>query len=182
LLSVASLGFHPFYLLDVNVCSILRADMTLRLKLRGLQLLISVAVFAVCGLAVTPEAQAQRLPKATGREPETKSASPRREIHKRPIAPAASRTHATVESDNFLELGDRFRKQNKWKAAEAAYKEAIEVWPGNIEALLELGLLYLDRSKFDEAQQTHSKLRSLNATYAAELLAEINRRKAALAH
>ena len=156
--------------------------MTLRLKPRASRLLISIAAFAVCGLAGTPDALAQKLPKATGREPENRSASPRRESHKRPTAPAASKTSAAVESNNFLELGDRFRKQNKWKAAEAAYKEAVQVWPGNIDALLELGFLYVDRSKFDEAQQTHSKLRSLNASYAAELLAEINRRKAALAH
>lgn len=182
LYSLWAISRPAVYLLDVNVCFILRAAMTLRPKLRGSQLLISVAAFAVCGLAGTPEAFAQRLPKATGREPENRSASPRREGHKRPTTPAASRTPAAVESDNFLELGERFRKQNKWRAAEAAYKEAVEVWPGNIDALLELGFLYLDRSKFDEAQQTHSKLRSLNASYAAELLAEISRRKAALAH
>jgi tetratricopeptide (TPR) repeat protein len=156
--------------------------MTHRFKLRGSQLLISVAVFAVWGLAGTPEAVAQKLPKATGREPENRSAAPRRESHKRPTTPAASKPPAAVQSDNFLELGDRFRKQNKWKAAEAAYKEAVEVWSGNVDALLALGFLYLDTSKFDEAQQTHTRLRSVNASYAAELLAEINRRKAALAH
>ena len=155
--------------------------MTLRLKLRGPRLL-SVAALAVCALAGTPVALAQRLPKETGREPENKSSSPRREGHKRPIIPAAAKTSAAVESDNFLDLGDRFRKQNKWKAAEAAYKEAVEVWPGNVDALLELGFLYLERSKFDQAQQMYGKLRPLNASYAAELLAEINRRKAALAH
>ena len=89
---------------------------------------------------------------------------------------------ASVESENFLDLGERFREQKKWKAAEAAYKEAVEVWPGNVDALMELGFLYLDRNRLDEAQQTYSKLRSLNASYASDLLAEINRRKATLAH
>ena len=157
--------------------------MTLRFQPRASQLLLSVAAFFACGLAGTPEALAQRLPKATGREPENKPASPRRESrHKRQTAPAASRNPASVESNNFLDLGDRFREQKKWKAAEAAYKEAVEVWPGNVDALVELGFLYLDRNRLDEAQQTYSKLRSINESYASDLLAEINRRKATLAH
>jgi len=156
--------------------------MILRLNLRGSQLLISVVAFFVCWLAGTPEALAQRLPKATGREPD-KPASPRREVrHKPQTAPAASRNPTTLASDNFFKLGEGFREQKKWKAAEAAYKEAVEVWPGNIDALAELGFLYLDRNRIDDAQQTYSKLRLLNASYAADLLAEINRRKAILAH
>ncbi len=153
-------------------------------KLRALQVLLSVVAFLVCGLAGTTEALAQRLPKATGREPENKAASAPREHRRkpRPTGPAASKSPASVESDNFLDLGDRFREQKKWKAAEAAYKEAVNVWPGNADALMELGYLYLDRNKIDEAEQTYGKLRSLNASYASGLLAEINRRKSTLAH
>ncbi len=175
---------HRPTLLDFTVWFILRAAMILRLKLRASQLLLFVAAFFICGLTVTPDALAQRLPKATGREPENKSAPARQERrHKaRRTAPAASRNPDSVESYNFLDLGDRFREQEKWKAAEAAYKEAVRVWPDNVDALVELGFLYLDRNRIDEAQQTHSKLRSLNASYASDLLAEINRRKAALAH
>ena len=152
-------------------------------KPRALQLLLSVMAFFVCGLTAD-ETLSQRLPKATGREPENKSAPARRERrHKaRRTAPAASRSPASVESNNFLDLGEGFREQKKWKAAEAAYKEAVNVWPANADALLALGFLYLDRNKIDEAQQTHAKLRSVNASYASDLLAEINRRKAALAH
>ena len=152
-----------------------------RFKRRALEL--SIVAFFVCGLTGY-EALAQRLPKATGREPENKSAPVRRERRPkaRRTAPAASRSPASVESDNFFDLGDRFREQKKWKAAEAAYKEAVNVWPANADALLELGYLYLDRNKIDEAQQTHGKLRSVNASYASELLTEINRRKAALVH
>ena len=147
--------------------------------LRALTLLF---VVALCGLAGTTTALAQRLP--TGREPESKPASPRRPVfHKRQTAPvAAAKNPAAIESDSFLKLGDSFRKQEKWKAAEAAYKEAVNVWSGNVDALAELGFLYLDRNKIDEAQQTYGKLRPLNASYAADLLAEINRRKATLAH
>lgn len=146
-------------------------------------LLLSVVAFLLCGLTGI-ETPAQRLPKATGREPENKSTPARRERRNkaRPTASSASKNPASVESDNFLNLGDRFREQKKWKAAEAAYKEAVNVWPANADALLELGFLYLDRNKIDEAQQTHGKLRPVNASYASDLLAEINRRKAALAH
>ena len=147
--------------------------------LRALTLLF---VVTICGLAGTTEALAQRLP--TSREPENKPASPRRPVfHKHQPAPvAAAKNPAAIESDNFFKLGDSFRKQEKWKAAEAAYKEAVAVWPGNADALMELGFLYLDRNRIDEAQQTYGKLRPLNAPYAADLLAEINRRKATLAH
>ena len=156
--------------------------MVLRFTIRTSRILLLVALL-VCGLAGVPEASAQRLPKATGREPEKKPAPSRRESrHKRPTAPAASRNPASVESDNFLDLGDGFRKQEKWKAAEAAYKEAVEVWPANVDALLELGFLYLDRNRMVEAQQTYGELRSLNASYASNLLAEINRHKAKLVH
>jgi tetratricopeptide (TPR) repeat protein len=171
---------HGPGLLDVCVCFILRTAMTLPVRS---SLLISITAFLICGSASPPVILAQRLPKETGRETDNKPASPRREgRHKRQTVPAASKTSAAVQSDNFFNLGENFRKQEKWKAAEAAYKEAVEVWPGNIDALSELGFLYLDRNKIDEAQQTYSKLRSLNASYAADLLAEINRRKAALAH
>ena len=152
------------------------------LRFRG-ALLISATAFFVCALTGPPAAFGQRVPKDTGRQTENKPASPRREGRpKRQTVPAASRTSAAVQSDDFLNLGDHFREQEKWKAAEAAYKEAVAVWPGNIDALSALGFLYLDRNKIDEAQQTYGKLRSLNASYAADLLAEINVRKAKLAH
>lgn len=167
-------------LLDVTVWFILRAAMIPQLKLR---IFFVVAIF-VCGLGVATEAGAQRLPKATGREPENKAASPRREHRPRTriTTPASSRTPASVESNNFLDLGDSFREQKKWKAAEAAYKEAVNVWSGNADALLALGYLYLDRNRIDEAEQTHGKLRSVNASYASDLLAEIKRLKNSLAH
>ena len=159
----------------------LRAAMIFRFKVGTSQILLFVAVFLACGLAETP--LAQRLPKATGREPENKPAPSRREGRpKRQTAPATSRNPASVESGNFFDLGKRFREQKKWKAAEAAYKEAVKVWPANVDARLALGFLYLDRNRMDEAQQTYNELRSVNASSAAGLLAEINRRKAALAH
>ena len=145
-------------------------------------MLLSLAAIFVCGPAAT-EALGQKLPKDTGRQLKNKSASARRE-HRRKVRQTAptSRNPAAIESDNFIDLGDSFREQKKWKAAEAAYKEAVTSWPGNVDALLELGFLYLDTNRINEAQQTHAKLRSVNASYASQLLAEINTRKAALAH
>ncbi|HXQ71864.1 MAG TPA: tetratricopeptide repeat protein [Pyrinomonadaceae bacterium] len=156
--------------------------MVLRFNIRTSQILLCAA-FLVCTLAGAPGVLAQRLPKDTGREPENKPAPSRREGRpKRQPAPVASKNPASVESGNFLALGDSFREQKKWNAAEAAYKEAVKVWSANVDALLELGFLYLDRNKLDEAQQTYSELRSLNASYASTLLAEINKYKATLAH
>ena len=151
--------------------------MTQRFNFRGARLLLTVALFLVCGLAATPDIVAQRLPRDTERE--TKSVSVRRERRKkaRQIAPAASKTASTVESDNFVDLGDSFREQQKWKAAEAAYKEATKVWSGNDDALLELGYLYLTLGKINDAQKTYNQLRAINGSYASELLADINRRK-----
>src|SRR5215213_7560114 len=99
---------HGRTLLDVPVWFILRAAMIPPLKPGALQLLLSVVAFLVCGLAGTTEALAQRLPKATGRERENKAASaPREHRHKaRQRVPATSRNPASVESDNFLDLGD----------------------------------------------------------------------------
>jgi tetratricopeptide (TPR) repeat protein len=156
---------------------ILRAAMIARFKLP----LFFVVAVLVCGIT---QVAGQRLPKATGREPENKATSAPREHRRRtrPITPATSKNPSAVESNNFLDLGDRFREQKKWKAAEVAYKEAVNVWSGNADALLELGFLYLDRNRIDDAEQTLGKLRSVNASYASDLLAEINRRKNALAH
>lgn len=161
-------------LLGVSVWFILRAAMIPR----AFQLLLLVAAFSVCADGVL----AQRLPKATGREPENKGNSAPHRPKPRPRPPVSSKNPASVESYNFLDLGNTFREQKKLNAAEAAYKEAVNVWPGNADALLELGYLYLDRNRIDDAQQTLGKLRSVNASYASDLAAEITRRKNAIAH
>lgn len=161
---------------------ILRATMVPRFQFRPSRTLLLAAIL-FCALAGATDVLGQRIPKATGKEPENKPAPSRRENRpKRQPAPVASKNPAAVESGNFLDLGDRFREQKKWNAAEAAYREAVKVWPGNVDALLELGFLYLDRNKLDEAQQTYSELRPLNASYASSLLAEINKYKTTLAH
>ena len=78
-------------------------------------------------------------------------------------------------------LGDSFRDKQQWNAAEAAYKEAVTVWSGNGEALLELGYLYLDEKnpdtakKLESARAVHSKLKSVDSSLAATLLEVINK-------
>jgi tetratricopeptide (TPR) repeat protein len=135
-------------------------------------------VVVLCTLAAFVTGSAQVAPKATDKPAESKPAAPRRP-RPRTRPPATSATPASTDSYNFLDLGDRFRQERKWNAAEAAYKEAIKAWPGNADALLELGFLYIDRNKLPEAQGVHSKLRAVNSSFAAELLADINRYKAA---
>jgi tetratricopeptide (TPR) repeat protein len=131
----------------------------------------------VCTLAAFTNGSAQIAPKASSK-PESKP-TPRPRERPRVRIPVTSETPTTSESEQFLELGNRFRKEGKWNAAEAAYKESINVWSGNASALLEVGFLYIDRNRLPEAQSVYSKLRSVNSSVAAELLADINRYKAA---
>ena len=132
-------------------------------------------VIVFCTLGACSDGSAQIAPKAT----ESKS-TPRRRERPRVRPSATATTIASTESYNFFDLGERFREKRKWNAAEAAYKESIRVWPGNADALLELGFLYIDRNRLPEAQGVHSKLRAVNSSFAAELLADINRYKAAI--
>lgn len=149
---------------------------------RASQLLL-IAVIFLTGTAAT-DIVAQGLRRKSTRPTENKATSSRQQRRqaRRAAAPVALRTDASVESDKFIDLGDGFRVKENWNAAEAAYKEAIKVWPGNAEALAELGYLYIERGKWTEAQQTYSKLRAINSSDAAELLSEINRRQAQLKH
>jgi thioredoxin-like negative regulator of GroEL len=128
-------------------------------------------------LAAFTSGSAQIARKATDK-PASKPTARARERHRVRI-PVADKTPITTESDRFLDLGDSFRQDGKWNAAEAAYKEAINVWSGNADALLELGFLYIDRNRLSEAQALYSKLRGVNSAVAAELLADINRYKQA---
>ena len=138
---------------------------------------ITFILIVFCTLAAFTNGSAQIARKATDK-PASKPATRARERHRVRI-PVANKTPITTESDHFLDLGESFRQDGKWNAAEAAYKEAINVWPGNADALLELGFLYIDRNRLPEAQAVYSKLRGVNSSVAAELLADINRYKAA---
>ena len=138
---------------------------------------ITFLLVVFCTLAAATNGSAQIARKATDK-PASKPTARTRERHRVRI-PVADNLPTAIESDRFLDLGDKFREDRKWNAAEAAYKESINIWSGNANALLELGFLYIDRNRLPEAQAVYSKLRGVNSSVAAELLADINRYKAA---
>jgi len=138
---------------------------------------ITFVLVIFCTLAAFTNGSAQIARKATDK-PTSKPTARARERH-RVRNPVTANLPTTTESDRFLDLGDSFRQDGKWNAAEAAYKESIAVWSGNAEALLVLGFLYIDRNRLPDAQAVYSKLRGVNSSVAAELLADINRYKTA---
>ncbi|HEU4768507.1 MAG TPA: hypothetical protein VFS77_14090 [Pyrinomonadaceae bacterium] len=151
-------------------------------------MLIGLAV-VVCFLTVTRESFGQPTPRATDRVNETKPTTSRpARPRPRPQPTTVSATPVSVDSQNFVNLGDRFREKEKWNAAEAAYKEAGKVWPANGDALLALGFLYLDKKNVDankrleNARTVQTKLRSVDSSLASILQIEINKFQAQVAH
>ncbi len=155
-------------------------------KARRVLLLLAFVVF--CALAAAPEAFGQPTPSDTGRA--TTTTPPTRRVIKTPRRDPtiASTTPASVESNKFVDLGDSFREKGKWNAAEAAYTEATNVWRANGEALLKLGYVYLDEKnpdiakKIERARAVQVKLRSVDSSLAATLLADINAFQNQVAH
>ena len=156
---------------------------------KGRGALLGLAVI-ICFMAVTPESFGQPTPRATDRPNEGKPSSTSRPGRPRP-RPQPTTTAATpssVESQNFVDLGDRFREKEKWNAAEAAFKEASKIWPGNGDALLALAYLYLDKKNLDatkrleNARMVHARLRQVDSSLASILLTEINKFQAQIAH
>ena len=152
---------------------------------RNVRLLRLLLTLAFCGVSIfrfALEANAQKkfTPKDTGKADvgATKTTASKRGTRTRPrqTSPNTVKTEASVESDKFLNLGDEFLKKDKLNAAEAAYKEAVNLWSGNGEALLELGYLYIDR-KPQEVGAILSRLRGVNSGLAGLLQAEITKSK-----
>ncbi len=77
------------------------------------------------------------------------------------------------DADKFVSLGDTFLEKNKWKAAEAAYREAIKIVPGDGDAWAGLGQLYVGMSNFGAAYRVRDRLRSLDPGLAEWLNGEI---------
>lgn len=142
-------------------------------------LIAIVPVFILSTLVVVPAQIAPKdTKKATDPKPGPKGRVTQRPRPPRSVTPSGAASNTITESDRFLALGDRFREKGRWNAAEAAYKEAVNVWPSNPEALEELGYIYLYSNRPQEAQSIYSKLRAVKPAYAQDLLTEINRRKA----
>jgi hypothetical protein len=168
-----------------------RSDSTNNRSSHKARRVLLLLAFVVCyALSAAPEVAGQPTPSDTGR---AGTKSPPRTPVRRPRPPrrdlsTVAKTPASVESYQFVDLGERFREKELWNAAEAAYKEAVNVWSGNGEALLLLGYLYLDErdltaaKKLENARAAHNKLRSVDSSMAALLLADINRFQAQVAH
>ena len=142
--------------------------------------LIIVTTIMLSTFVAVPQAAAQVAPKATDGPPKPKGTSTVRRGPRVPRStnPPGSTPAVVTESDRFLQLGDRFREKERWNAAEAAYKEAVNIWSRNAEALAELGYIYLNSNRVQEAQATASKLQGVNPQYARELQADIAKHKA----
>jgi hypothetical protein len=148
-------------------------------KARGVIFLLALPVLFV--FAAPPNAVGQT-PSAIPREPPKPTTPPRSRPRPRPRPPVtdSATTSASAVSKDLVTLGDRFRKKEKWNAAEAAYKEAVTAWRGNGDALLALGYLYLDvkdlsaEQRLEKARTIHNQLRSVDGSLASLLLIAIN--------
>ena len=142
-------------------------------------LLFTVALMLFSLAAAAAGAYGQEVPTETDKPPKppptTRVRPPR--IKRPVVVNDSARTAKMIESENFFDLGDKFYGKEKWNAAEAAYKEAVNLWGGNADALVALGYLYVDRNKLAEAQEIYARLRPVNSSYASQLQSEINKRK-----
>ncbi|HEY6802057.1 MAG TPA: tetratricopeptide repeat protein [Pyrinomonadaceae bacterium] len=141
--------------------------------------LLMIAGTVMCLLLGSAVGKAQVAPRAEGtrQQGEKQPVKPvfRKRVHTARV-PSTSGS-ASEESDHFLDLGDQFAEKSKWNAAEAAYKEAVRIWSGNVDALLALGYLYVDKGTLSEAYSIYNRLRAMNSAAAGDLITEINRRK-----
>lgn len=134
---------------------------------------ITFAMLVFCVLAaslnvlgqVAPRSRATPEPRAAA--PRNSSPSPRKHLARRPraVTPGVSRGNVSEQSDNFVDLGDKFAEKSKWRAAEAAYKEAITISPGNADAHAGLGTLYNDQGRHGEAFAPFNKARQSDPSH-----------------
>lgn len=54
-------------------------------------------------------------------------------------------------------LGDLYRLTGKYDEAETAYLAALDIYPGNVDAMRGLGKAYRDQQRLDESEQTFRK-------------------------
>src|SRR5438034_7250590 len=112
---------------------------------KGAHRIVTLAILILTSCAASLSVTAQIAPKATDKSANPKPVTQPRVRLRSPRSPrSGNRGSVSEESDNFLDLGDDFALKSKWKAAEAAYKEAIRLSPGNSDALAALGYLYVD--------------------------------------
>lgn len=112
----------------------------------------------------------------TNPSPNRPDAGSRRRPPRGPRRPEVLRGSASEESDNFLDLGDRFAEKSRWNAAEAAFQEAVRLWSGNSDAWVAMGYLYVDKGTLTDAYRVYNRLRALDSKLAEDLLTEIKKK------
>lgn len=129
---------------------------------------ITFAMLVFCVLAASLNVSGQVAPRSTATPapradpPRHSPPGSRKHLARRPRTVTAGVSRGTVseQSDNFVDLGDKFAEKSKWRAAEAAYKEAIILSPGNADAYAGLGTLYNDQGRHGEAFAPFNKARA----------------------
>lgn len=122
----------------------------------GKRLPVLIAMFFLCVLTASLNVLGQVAPRATDDATTPKPVNTPRHSPKRPSRgprpnTGISRSAVSEQSDRFVDLGDQFAGISRYHAAEAAYREAINLSPGNADAYAGLGTLYNDQGRHGEA-------------------------------
>lgn len=69
-------------------------------------------------------------------------------------------------AQEHFELGVRFKWQEKWTQAIEELEQAIEIWPGYVEAHYELGEVFSAMKEFERAQEAYQQAVALDPGFA----------------
>lgn len=146
-------------------------SMSLPQPLRGKRLPVTITMLFLCVLTASLNVSGQVAPSATDIATTPKPVNTRRHSPKRTSrgprpSTGISRGAVSEQSDRFVDLGDQFAGNSKWHAAEAAYREATNLSPGNADAYAGLGTLYNDQGRHGEAFHPLNKARALDPSNA----------------
>jgi tetratricopeptide (TPR) repeat protein len=83
------------------------------------------------------------------------------------MATAVTAAGLAVEDsvDSFLDRARAYEKQEDYQAAEAEYKEALKLSPGNLEAMDRLAILYQTELRFRDSIELFNKVLARNSAY-----------------
>lgn len=137
----------------------------------GKHLPVTITLLFLCVFTASLNVLGQVAPRATDDATTPKPANTPRHSPKRPSRgprprTGISRSAVSEQSDRFVDLGDQFAGNSKWHAAEAAYREAINLSPGNADAWAGLGTLFNDQGRHGEAFTPLNKARGLDPSNA----------------
>ena len=137
----------------------------------GKRLLVKTAMLFLCVLTASLNVLGQVAPRATDEATTPKPVNTARHSRKRPSrisrpSSGISRSAVSEQSAKFVDLGDRFAGNSNWHAAKAAYKEAINLSPGNADAYAGLGTLFNDQGRLGEAFPQLNKAKAIDPSNA----------------